>query len=61
MKPDQQFVVYFSNEERACSVTHEAINRDQVYLCKPVRNLGNGKWKDKKMGEVCPLIKEWKV
>ena len=59
MRP-YSYVVYF-NQEKASSATHEAIDREEVDLRKPVTYLEKGKWAEHKMDKVCPLIEEWKT
>ena len=55
------YIVYFNDKETASSTTHKAINKQCVDLSKSVLVLDGGKWMEKNMNNVCPLIKEWKV
>ena len=55
-----QFIIYHNNQKTVPAV-HETINQEEVHLSQLVVILVSGKWKEKSMNELCPLIKEWKV
>ena len=56
-----EFVVYINNAQRAPTATYKAINQEKVYLSKSESYLDRGRWNERKIEEVCPLIMEWKA
>ena len=61
MHPDQ-FVIYHDNGKAVSETINAAINKNNlVFLCKALSILERGRWQVYRMGEICPLIKEWKM
>ena len=57
----KEIVMYRDSQKKPSIVVHLVINEENVVICTLVPEIANGKWKEREMAQVCPLIKEWKV